>query len=144
MILLKKSFSIIDFVTKTDPRGGGGKKHKFPKILFSHFPIFLPTRQNSNHNDQRQTTFIKSWHQNHPIFHIKLKNMGKKKKKNTPVNVIWYLDPSLQKSSTLRPGMHHWRPSSYFPVQPEIYWTHYTSTSAVAALWKTLYPFIGN
>jgi hypothetical protein len=56
------------------------------------------------------------------------------------MNVIWFLDPSL----TLRPGMHHWRPSSCFPVQPEIYWTHYTPMLAVAALWKTLYPFIGN
>jgi hypothetical protein len=73
----------------------------------------------------------------------KLKNLGKKKK-HTPVNVIWFLDPSLQKSSTLWPGMHHWRRSSCFPVQPEIYWTHYTPMLAVAALWKTLYPFIGN
>jgi hypothetical protein len=57
------------------------KKHKFLEILFSPFPIFLPIRQNPNHNDQRQTTCIKSWHQNHPIFYIKLKNLGKKKKK---------------------------------------------------------------
>jgi hypothetical protein len=56
------------------------KRHKFPEILFSPFPIFLPTRQNPNHNDQRQTTCIITWHQKHPIFHNKLKNLGKKKK----------------------------------------------------------------
>jgi len=48
----KRNSSVNSRVTK--------KRHKFFEILFSHFPIFLPTKQNLNHNNQRQITCLKS------------------------------------------------------------------------------------
>jgi hypothetical protein len=111
-------------------------------LFYSHLYKFSFQQDNQNHNDQRQTTCIKSWHPNHPIFHIKLKNLGRGKKKHTcerdlvrgPVAtevVVRPAEPAPLEAKHLLPRTNH------------LSWTQASLTSAATALGTTLKTFIG-